>query len=259
LDPVYKKLYIDSISTAERYLFFRPMTHDEVDILTAGNAHARGVDDISLDPQGQHLTCFLGGMLALGGKLFARPEDIATGRKITEGCMWAYNYMPSGIMPETFHLIPCDSREHCPWNSIIWKEEVLTQAHSETSQDEDADQIVLKKHLPPGFTDVGDARYILRPEAVESIFVLYRITGDKSLQEAAWKMFNAIQKLTETKYGNAELEDVRVKYPSKTDRMESFWMAETLKYFYLIFSEPTLISLDEFVLNTEAHPLRRLG
>lgn len=34
-------------------------------------------------------------------------------------------------------------------------------------------------------------------------------------------------------------------------------MAETLKYFYLIFSEPDVISLDEYVLNTEAHPLKR--
>lgn len=37
---------------------------------------------------------------------------------------------------------------------------------------------------------------------------------------------------------------------------QSFWMAETLKYFYLIFSEPDLISLDDYVFNTEAHPLR---
>ena len=39
--------------------------------------------------------------------------------------------------------------------------------------------------------------------------------------------------------------------------MESFWLAETLKYFYLLYSEPSLISLDEWVLNTEAHPFRR--
>jgi mannosyl-oligosaccharide alpha-1,2-mannosidase len=39
--------------------------------------------------------------------------------------------------------------------------------------------------------------------------------------------------------------------------IQSFWMAETLKYFYLIFSPPELISLDDYVLNTEAHPLRR--
>ena len=35
-------------------------------------------------------------------------------------------------------------------------------------------------------------------------------------------------------------------------------MAETLKYFYLIFSEPDVISLDDWVLNTEAHPFKIL-
>lgn len=38
--------------------------------------------------------------------------------------------------------------------------------------------------------------------------------------------------------------------------MESFWLAETLKYFYLTFSEADLVSLHDYVLNTEAHPLR---
>jgi mannosyl-oligosaccharide alpha-1,2-mannosidase len=257
LNPTYQKLYEQSITTADRYLFFRPMTHDEADILISGNARALSPTDISLDPQGQHLTCFLGGTLALGSRLFSRPTDLLTARKLTDGCIWAYNYLPSGIMPETFHLIPCPSRETCPWNSTLWKEEVLLTAHVAGSTAETADQVIREQLLPPGFTDVGDPRYILRPEAIESIFILYRITGDKTLLNAAWKMFSAIQSRTETEFANAELEDVRVERPSKTDRMESFWMAETLKYFYLIFSEPTLISLDEWVLNTEAHPLRR--
>jgi mannosyl-oligosaccharide alpha-1,2-mannosidase len=42
----------------------------------------------------------------------------------------------------------------------------------------------------------------------------------------------------------------------KEDYMESFWMAETLKYFYLCFADPELVGLDEWVLNTEAHPFR---
>lgn len=37
---------------------------------------------------------------------------------------------------------------------------------------------------------------------------------------------------------------------------QSFWLAETLKYFYLVFSSPDIISLDDFVLNTEAHPFK---
>jgi hypothetical protein len=38
---------------------------------------------------------------------------------------------------------------------------------------------------------------------------------------------------------------------------DSFWLAETLKYFYLLYSEPSLVSLDEWVFNTEAHPFKR--
>jgi len=70
-------------------------------------------------------------------------------------------------------------------------------------------------------------------------------------------MFEAIRKATKTEIGYAAVEDVGAASPTKLDSCESFWMAETLKYFYLIFSEPEVVSLDEYVLNTEAHPFRR--
>lgn len=37
--------------------------------------------------------------------------------------------------------------------------------------------------------------------------------------------------------------------------MESFFLGETLKYFVLLFGDDDLLSLDDYVLNTEAHPL----
>ena len=70
-------------------------------------------------------------------------------------------------------------------------------------------------------------------------------------------MFNSIIKHTITDIAHAGLSDCTVPTPPKQDRMESFWTAETLKYFYLIFAEPDVMSLDEYVLNTEAHPFRR--
>jgi mannosyl-oligosaccharide alpha-1,2-mannosidase len=42
----------------------------------------------------------------------------------------------------------------------------------------------------------------------------------------------------------------------KDDKMQSFFLAETLKYLYLLFSPSSVISLDEWVFNTEAHPPR---
>ena len=69
-------------------------------------------------------------------------------------------------------------------------------------------------------------------------------------------MFNSIVASTTTDIAHAALDNCMVSNPPKADHIESFWQAETLKYFYLIFSEPNVVSLDEFVLNREAHPLR---
>jgi hypothetical protein len=40
-------------------------------------------------------------------------------------------------------------------------------------------------------------------------------------------------------------------------RIEADDKTETLKYYYLLFSTPDTVSLDDYVLNTEAHPFRR--
>jgi mannosyl-oligosaccharide alpha-1,2-mannosidase len=89
------------------------------------------------------------------------------------------------------------------------------------------------------------------PELIESIFILYRITGDASLQHAAWRMFTAISNATKTEVSHSAIADVMCPHGQETrklDECESFWMAETLKYFYLIFSEPELVNLDDYVL-----------
>jgi mannosyl-oligosaccharide alpha-1,2-mannosidase len=87
---------------------------------------------------------------------------------------------------------------------------------------------------------------------------MYRITGDPSWQDKGWRMFEAVVKATRTEAGHTAIRDVTSsKEPETEDSMESFWLAETLKYFYLLFETPDVISLDEWVLNTEAHPFRR--
>jgi mannosyl-oligosaccharide alpha-1,2-mannosidase len=96
-----------------------------------------------------------------------------------------------------------------------------------------------------------------RPEAIESVWYMWRITGDTYWQEKGWKMFEAIVRHTQTEAGASAIDNVMSSYPDKEDSMESFWVGETLKYFYLLYSEPDVISLDEWVLNTEAHPFKR--
>lgn len=236
------------------------MTPDNADILVSGSVRKMGeTSKQRLDPQGQHLVCFAGGMFALGGKLLDKPEHVQIGKRITKGCIWTYNAFPLGIMPEVFRMVRCDSKFHCSWNETRWKEAIGEDHHGI-----DVEEFIVSKRLPKGFTDVPDRRYILRPEAIESVFLLYRMTGERYLQEAAWKMFTNIMNATTTPLANGALRDVtytRGEVAEGTnivrDSMESFWMAETLKYFYLIFSETDLISLDEWVFNTEAHPFKR--
>ena len=73
-------------------------------------------------------------------------------------------------------------------------------------------------------------------------------------------MFSAISNHTRSEFASSAIADVTCPPDQETEKLdecESFWMAETLKYFYLIFSEPDLVSLDEWAFNTEAHPLKR--
>lgn len=86
---------------------------------------------------------------------------------------------------------------------------------------------------------------------------MYRITGDPTWMDKGWSMFEATVQATRTEHANSAIQDVTESVPKLRDEMESFWIAETLKYYYLLFSEPDVISLDEWVLNTEAHPFRR--
>ncbi|PHH64343.1 hypothetical protein CDD81_4700 [Ophiocordyceps australis] len=243
-DKRYQEMSQTFLDTVNQHFLFRPMLPGGDDILLPGNINMEQGRPI-LDPETEHLACFVGGMFGLAGRLFDRPADVDRAIKLTNGCVYAYRAFPTGMMPERIDTAPCLSRATCPWNEDIWVRERDRRPE-------------YKSHLPKGFTTAKDPRYILRPEAIESVFYMHRITGRAEFQEAAWDMFQAVSNGTRTEYANAAVLDVTMdEYPlPQEDYMESFWLAETLKYFYLVFSAPDVISLDDYVLNTEAHPFR---
>jgi len=98
--------------------------------------------------------------------------------------------------------------------------------------------------------------YILRPETIESLYYFYRITGDTQYQDMAWDIFNSLYTYCRSRTGYSGLVNVDSVDSPQDDRQESFFFAETLKYLYLIFDDPARFPLDEWVFNTEAHPLR---
>lgn len=103
---------------------------------------------------------------------------------------------------------------------------------------------------------VRDAKYKLRPEAIESLFYLYRVTKDVKYRNQGWEIFQSIEKHAKLKFGYGAVKDVTDLPAKKDNKMESFFLAETLKYHFLLQAPDDVIPLDEFVFNTEAHPLR---
>ncbi|KAI0517804.1 glycoside hydrolase family 47 protein [Xylaria bambusicola] len=390
LEPKYKELHLKATEAVKKWLLYRPMVPDERDILFSAKLVTRGEPETDANMQYEvtHLTCFIGGMFGMGGKIFEVPADVEIGAKLTEGCVWAYESTATGIMPEGGHLFPCSDLKTCHWNQKLYEQELdplfesrdekvqeyydrkakakaamekkkkdeeferhhaqikdeagqprkpalddklwrgshldhenagiqkraaipnmggleddLAESSSakgtksakfietqdledsdpapgferstagqvplQINEDEDEDpsrplsheeyvaQKMENEKLPKGFVDVTSRDYILRPEAIESVWYMYRITGDKKWQDKGWKMFKSIVKHTTTDVGNSAIHNVLDTHPTKLNEMESFWTAETLKYFYLLYSEPNLISLDNYVLNTEAHPFKR--
>lgn len=260
LEPVYAKLYKESAPAIDKHLLFRPMlppTERGEELLFSGDVLANAGGHRRMSPEMQHLTCFIGGFFALGGRLFQNQHHVDLGAKLTEGCIYAYEKMPTGIMPEKFHMVPCEDRVTCPWNETRWEEFTLKKLYSNVHAD--FIDAVKQQKLPPGFTKIGDPRYLLRPEAIESVFIMYRVTGEQEYLDHAWSMFTHIMHAAGTKLAAGQVLDVTENDPPALpeDKMESFWTAETLKYFYLIFSPVDIISLDEWVFNTEAHPFRR--
>nr|AAG48160.1 class I alpha-mannosidase 1A [Aspergillus nidulans] len=310
----YLNMYQKAMDTVREYLVYQPMLKNNRDVrFLATVSMTKSLDAkppgrTTFAYEGTHLTCFAGGMLAIGAKLFGLDKDLKLGSQLTDGCVWAYEATKSGIMPEAFQLVPCKKGEPCEWDEDAYymamdpyadkrpishnkrsagpekgNWHVVATAESSSPQEDKTQKStttegrhtgtttgagalsheefvtgkILNDRLPPGMTGISARQYLLRPEAIESVFIMFRLTGDPSWREKGWKMFQAVDKATKTELANSAISDVTVDNPRPVDSMESFWLAETLKYFYLLFSDPSLVSLDEYVLNTEAHPFKR--
>ncbi|KAJ8676687.1 hypothetical protein QAD02_012474, partial [Eretmocerus hayati] len=166
-----------------------------------------------------HLACFAGGMFALGAKTHL--NDVSSyhmdvGADLTHTCHESYNRTPTKLGPEAFHF------------------------------NRDIEATSLKNN---------EKYYILRPETFESYFVLWRLTKDPKYREWGWEAVQALNKYCRAEHGFSGVLNVYKLRPEWDDVQQSYFFAETLKYLYLLFSDDDLISLDEWVFNSEAHML----
>ncbi|KAL5235323.1 hypothetical protein ACI65C_002733 [Semiaphis heraclei] len=119
---------------------------------------------------------------------------------------------------------------------------------------------VVQKHnfIPEAFTtdfQVHWGQHPLRPEFLESTYFLYKATGDPHYLNVGREVLNSLQKYARVECGFAAVKDVRT--TANEDTMDSFVLAETFKYLYLLFaeSEDLIINIDEYLFTTEGHLL----
>ncbi|PAV88184.1 hypothetical protein WR25_19755 [Diploscapter pachys] len=185
----------------------------------SGLRYVAELRDGSVDHKMGHLACFCVGMFALQAVNEKSAEEKKTVMQLAEDlgktCHESYIRTESRIGPEMFYFNSHDDA---------------------TSRN-------------------GEHGYILRPEVIEGFFYLWRLTGKPEYREWVWDAITAIEKHCRVEHGYAGLHNVYNPGQGHDDVQQSFFLAETLKYAYLTFTDSTVIDLDKWVFNTEAHPL----
>ena len=99
---------------------------------------------------------------------------------------------------------------------------------------------------------VIEPAYPLRPEIIESAYYLYHYTNEPQYREMGRTFFLNLVKYCRAAHGYTTLKSAVTKEGG--DLMPSYFLAETLKYLYLLFSDDNALRF--VVFNTEGHPLR---
>ncbi|POV97192.1 hypothetical protein PSHT_14700 [Puccinia striiformis] len=210
-----------------------------------------------IDYEFSHLGCFAGGNWLLGGKVLNDPSTFEYGLRLIETCMETYKRTATGLGPESFRFLgPHDeTAAKKPSSEVAF----VTSYPQFTRLKNSLRFFCIKQDLAffkkNGFY-IDSRSYILRPEVVESAFYAWRLTGDTRYQDFVWDAFQSLQKHCKASAIFSAIADVNSLPAKFTDDSESFLYAELFKYFYLTFSDPNLLSLDEYVFTTEAHPFR---
>ncbi|EEB18741.1 Endoplasmic reticulum mannosyl-oligosaccharide 1,2-alpha-mannosidase, putative [Pediculus humanus corporis] len=210
-----KEDYLEAINGVQKLLVRRTFKKK---LLFIGELLSGGKD---FKPKMDHLTCYLPGTLALG-VMYGMPKNhMDLAEELLYTCYQTYAYHPTFLAPEISYFNVQDNSQ--------------PDIHVKTT----------------------DAHNLLRPEFVESLWIMYQITGNTTYQDWGWQVFEAFEKFTKVANGYTSIGNVKsVAKTRPKDIMESFFLGETLKYLYLLFGDDRHeLSLKEFVLNSEAHPL----
>ncbi|KAH9013872.1 glycoside hydrolase family 47 protein [Lactarius hengduanensis] len=253
-EGVYREMYEDAVQAIHDHLVQKSLTSGltyTAELIPERNSgpsvrSCNFTRSWRLTPKQDFLVCFFGGNLLLSAtRSGALVQDVsvpprleelsevgqrdwATGIELIRTCMDTHD-TKTGLAPEIAHFrIPSDNMQsvlNAPGDWYI-------------------------KGARAGEFPPYDARYMLRPETVESLFAAFRLTGDKRYREHGWAIFRAIEAHCRIPSGGyatiVNVDEVPVRHE---DKMETFFLSETLKYLFLLFSDGDTIPL------SKAHPL----
>lgn len=246
-EPLYYELYRHSIDGMKRHLLKTSKPNGLVYIAERPS----GLNQIHSSKM-DHLVCFMGGLMAMGATEGlplskartmswwdnTREEDFMIAQELTYTCYQMYAQTPTGLAPEIVVFNDRGSAEYTEFHSI----------NSEWWTCPSGDFAI--KPL--------DAHNLQRPETVESLMFLYHLTKDPQYRQWGAEILDSFVKHTCINCDDPDsitytsLHNVIDIPTDKKDNVESFWIAETLKYLYLLFQDE--VDLTKDIFNTEAHP-----
>uniref|UniRef100_A0A672FQ56 alpha-1,2-Mannosidase n=1 Tax=Salarias fasciatus TaxID=181472 RepID=A0A672FQ56_SALFA len=209
-DEEGKKMYYDALQAIETNLMRKS---------SGGLTYIAEWKGGLLEHKMGHLTCFAGGMIALGAD--GAPADktghqMEQAAEIARTCHESYARTALKLGPEAFRF------------------------------DGGVEAIATRQN---------EKYFILRPEVIETYMYMWRFTHDPKYREWGWEAVQALERHCKLEGGYSGVRDVYASTPNHDDVQQSFYLAETLKYLYLLFSDDDHLAFDHWVFNTEAHPL----
>ncbi|KOG98710.1 mannosyl-oligosaccharide 1,2-alpha-mannosidase [Saccharomyces eubayanus] len=238
-ETLYYDLYRKSMDGMKKHLLAR----SKPSFLSYIGERERGLNGV-FSSKMDHLVCFMGGLLASGAteglpvhEARRRPfwdtdreNDWDLAKELTNTCYQMYNQTPSGLAPEIVVFNQGKAAPRSWWQSS----------------------------LGDFFVKPFDKHNMQRPETVESIMFMYQLSRDKKYRQWGAEITSSFYDNTCVSCNDAKLRrfaslsDCITLPTKKTNNMESFWLAETLKYLYILFLDD--FDLTKVVFNTEAHP-----
>jgi hypothetical protein len=223
-EPIYLDMWEEAMAGIQKHLII-PTKHSKLSIVAELPSGVGG----ALSPKMDHLVCFLPGSIALGATnglaeaearrlpswSAEKARQMKLARDLTKTCWGMYKVTKTGIAPE-----------------IVWFEADDTMLRptgdrpSFSGRSSDSEENWKKDYTIKPL----DAHNLQRPETVESLFVMWRITKDPIYREWGWKIFQAFLDHSTVGLGEgfSSLNDVNKIPPPRRDEMESFWLVSSI-------------------------------